>query len=177
MCVRIVKYLNDDFLDMIVPNDVFDDDKVSLYSIENGGWYIMNHGTGYTRKLSKANEILLVENRDIDYEAIEREFEYGVHNAREKAIRYAGLGCSRDYEDGFCLISWMLYPDGAYFADSDGYGMKDNDEEVVYAVFDKYLNIIAPFRPVEDVDAYMAEFRERNHDYYFKQGIELNYEE
>ena len=61
MCVRIVKYLNDDFLDMIVPNDVFDKDKVSLYSIENGGWYIMNYGTGYTRKLSKANEILLVD--------------------------------------------------------------------------------------------------------------------
>lgn len=53
----------------------------------------------------------------------------------------------------------MLYPDGRYFADSDGFGMEDNDEEEVYAIIDTDLNIVKPFRPIKDVAAYLKELR------------------
>jgi len=33
----------------------------------------------------------------------------------------------------------MLYPDGRYFADEDGYGMEDNEEENVYCIIDSNL--------------------------------------
>ena len=53
----------------------------------------------------------------------------------------------------------MLYPDDRYFADSDGFGMEDNDEEEVYAIIDTDLNIVEPFRPIKDVAAYLNEIR------------------
>ncbi len=55
----------------------------------------------------------------------------------------------------------MIYPDGEYFADSDGYGMQSNDEEVLCAVMDTNLDIVEPFRPIYDVKAYLSALRER----------------
>ena len=49
----------------------------------------------------------------------------------------------------------MIYPDGMYFADEDGFGMEANDEETVYAIIDTDLNIIEPFRPVNDIEGYL----------------------
>ena len=53
----------------------------------------------------------------------------------------------------------MLYPAGQYFADSDGFGMDDNDEEEVYAIMNTNLELIEPFRPVDDVNKYLDEMR------------------
>ena len=61
------------------------------------------------------------------------------------------------FKDGLCAISWTLYPDGRYFADEDGFGMEDNDEEEVYAIMNTDLNIVEPFRPIKDVRAYLKE--------------------
>ena len=58
----------------------------------------------------------------------------------------------------------MLYPDGRYFADSDGFGMEDNDEEEVYAIIDTNLMIVKPFRPIEDVTDYLKELRKNKHE-------------
>ena len=60
------------------------------------GWrnyelYIANTITGKIRKLSTANGNLLVDDNDIDYDAIAKECENGIGNAQAKAIRYAGL--------------------------------------------------------------------------------------
>lgn len=55
----------------------------------------------------------------------------------------------------------MLYPDGRYFADSDGFGMEDNDEEDVFAIIDTNLDIVEPFRPVKDVANYLKELRNK----------------
>ena len=57
----------------------------------------------------------------------------------------------------------MLYPDGRYFADSDGFGMEDNDEEEVYAIIDTNLVIVEPFRPIKDVANYLKELRNKKH--------------
>ena len=129
------------------------------------GWrnyelYIANTITSEIRKLSTTNGELLVDDNDIDYDAIAKECENGNGNAQAKAIRYAGLNRWDGFKDGLCAISWMLYPDGRYFADSDGFGMEDNDEEEVYAIIDTNLEIIEPFRPIDNVAGYLLKLRE-----------------
>jgi hypothetical protein len=133
------------------------------------GWrnyelYVANTITGKIRKLSTANGELLVDDNDIDYDAIAKECANGIGNATAKTIRYAGLNRWDGFKDGLCAISWMLYPDGRYFADSDGFGMEDNDEEEVYAIIDTNLNIIEPFRPIKDVTAYLKEIRKNKRE-------------
>ena len=133
------------------------------------GWrnyelYIANTITGKIHKLSTTSGELLVDDNDIDYDAIAKECENGIGNAQAKAIRYAGLNRWDGFKDGLCAISWMLYPDGRYFADEDGFGMEDNDEEEVYAIIDIDLNIIEPFRPIKDVAAYLKEIRKNKRE-------------
>ncbi len=128
------------------------------------GWrnyelYVANTLTGKIRKLSTADGGLLVDDNDIDYDTIVKEYENGIGNARAKAIRYAGINRWDGFKNGLCAISWMLYPAGQYFADSDGFGMDDNDEEVVYAIMNTNLEILEPFRPVDDVNKYLDEMR------------------
>ena len=130
------------------------------------GWrnyelYIANTITGKIRKLSTTEGSLLVNDNEIDIKAIAKVCENGLHNAQSKAIRYAGLNRWDGFKDGLCAISWMLYPDGRYFADSDGFGMEDNDEEEVYAIIDTNLVIVEPFRPIKDVANYLKELRNK----------------
>ncbi len=37
------------------------------------------------------------------------------------------------FKDGVACVQWTLQPDGCYYADSDGYGMNDDDEINMYA--------------------------------------------
>ena len=133
------------------------------------GWrnyelHVANTLTGKIRKLSTTDGELLVNDDDIDYDAIAQESENGIGNARTKVIRYAELNRWDGFKDGLCAISWMLYPDGRYFADEDGFGMEDNDEEEVYAIIDTDLNIVEPFRPIKDVAAYLKEIRKNKRE-------------
>lgn len=136
-------------------------DGIAFFYCENKEFYIANTITGKVRKFSSGGN-LLVDDIDIDFKAIAGMCENGVHNARSKSISYADIYSWDGFKDGICAISWMLYPDGRYFADSDGYGMEDNDEEDVYAIIDTDLNIVEPFRPIKDVTAYLKEIR-KNH--------------
>ena len=130
----------------------------------NNELYIANTITGKIRKLSTTNGELLVNDNDIDYDAIAKECENGIGNALAKAICYAGLNRWDGFKDGLCAISWMLYPDGRYFADEDGFGMEDNDEEEVYAIIDTDLNIVEPFRPIKDVAANLKDLRKNKRE-------------
>ena len=128
------------------------------------GWrnyelYVANTLTGKIRKLSTADGEMLVDDNDIDYDAIAKVCENGIGNAKTKVICYAGLNRWDGFKDGLCAISWTLYPDGRYFADEDGFGMEDNEEEEVYAIIDTDLNIVEPFRPIKDVSTYLNEKR------------------
>jgi hypothetical protein len=128
------------------------------------GWrnyelYVANTLTGKIRKLSTADGEMLVDDNDIDYDAIAKVCENGIGNAKTKVICYAGLNRWDGFKDGLCAISWTLYPDGRYFADEDGYGIEDNDEEEVYAIIDTDLKIVEPFRPIKDVSVYLTEIR------------------
>lgn len=131
------------------------------------GWrnhelYIANTSTGKIRKLATTDGRLLVDDEDIDYASIANTCGNGIGNARAKSIRYAGINRWDGFKDGICAISWMLYPDGEYFADSDGFGMKENDEEEVYAIIDTDLNIVEPFRPIKDIANHLRELRTKN---------------
>ena len=133
------------------------------------GWrnyelYIANTLTSKIRKLSTIDGELLVADNDIDYDTIAKECKNGIGNAQAKAIRYAGINRWDGFKDGLCAISWMLYPDGRYFADSDGFGMEENDEEEVYAIIDTNLNIVEPFRPIKDVTAHLEGIRKNKRE-------------
>ena len=140
------------------------------------GWrsyelYVANTLTGKIRKLSTVNGELLVDDSDIDYDAIAKECENGIGDAKAKVICYAGLNRWDGFKNGLCAISWMLYPDGRYFADEDGFGMEDNDEEEVYAIIDTDLKIVEPFRPIKDVTAYLKEIRKNKRESVIKKGL------
>ena len=136
-------------------------DGMAFFFGDNRELYIANTQTGKIRKVS-TEESLLVNDNEIDIEAIAKVCENGLHNAQSKAIRYAGVNRWDGYKNGMCAITWTLYPDGRYFADSDGFGMEDNDEEVVYAIIDTDLNIVEPFRPIDNIKAYLKKLRKNN---------------
>ena len=136
-------------------------DGMAFFFGDNRELYIANTQTGKIRKVS-TEESLLVSDNEIDIEAIAKVCENGLHNAQSKAIRYAGVNRWDGYKNGMCAITWTLYPDGRYFADSDGFGIEDNDEEVVYAIIDTDLNIVEPFRPINNIEAYLKKLRKNN---------------
>ncbi|MBQ8852960.1 MAG: VWA domain-containing protein [Alistipes sp.] len=136
-------------------------DGMAFFFGDNREFYIANTQTGKIRKIS-TEESLLVNDSEIDIKAIAKVCENGLHNAQSKAIRYAGVNRWDGYKNGMCAITWTLYPDGRYFADSDGFGMEDNDEEVVYAIIDTDLNIVEPFRPIDNIEAYLKKLRKNN---------------
>ena len=145
--------------DLAGKKGIIDREGMVFFWGEGKSFYVGNTQTGMIRQFSSANGYLLVDERDIDYNSISRACRHGFMNAAGKYIEYAALNRYSGFVDGICVIDWMLYPDGRYFADSDGFGMEDNDEENVYAVIDSNLEIIAPFRPVNDVDDLLKDMR------------------
>ena len=72
------------------------------------------------------------------------------HNADAKRLvaDYGGLSIG-DYQDGVARVDWMLYPDGRYFADEDGFGMEDNDEVNVSAYIDTECRVLVKFQDMK----------------------------
>jgi hypothetical protein len=65
-------------------------DGIAFFFGDNRELYIANTHTGKIRKVS-TGESLLVNDNEIDIEAIAKVCENGLHNAQSKAIRYAGV--------------------------------------------------------------------------------------
>ena len=118
--------------DLAGKKGIIDREGMVFFWGEGKSFYVGNTQTGMLRQFSSANGYLLVDERDIDYNSISRACRHGFMNAAGKYIEYAALNRYSGFVDGICVIDWMLYPDGRYFADSDGFGMEDNDEENVY---------------------------------------------
>ena len=132
-----------------------------LYVADNDyGEYLVNKVTGKVRKIVERGRLVGFPDEEIDFETIDKL--ENSHNAHSRAIQYAGVNRWDDCKNGLIALSWMLYPDGRYFADEDGFGMEDNDELKVYCVMDDNLNVVRPFTPVDDVTALLAQMsRER----------------
>ena len=56
------------------------------------------------------------------------------------------------FENGVARLDWMLYPDGMYFADEDGFGIEDNDEVYVSAYIDTNCRILIKFQEMEEFE-------------------------
>lgn len=128
---------------------------------KNYEFYIANTLTGQIRKLATKNGDVLVGDDEIDFESIKKECENGFGNAKYKDLCYAGLNRWDGFKNGLCAITWTLYPDGRYFADEDGFGMEDNEEEVVYGIINTNLEFIEPFRPVKNIGEHLKELRSK----------------
>lgn len=83
---------------------------------------------------------------DIDWDNVSQ-LEHNGDAYRLQACYYFGI---EDYKDGLARVDWMLYPDGRYFADEDGFGMEDNDEVNVYAYIDTECRVVKKFRSEEE---------------------------
>ena len=81
------------------------------------------------------------------------------HNGDAYRLRASYAFGVEDYSDGLACVCWMLYPDGRYFADSDGFGMEDNDEVNVYAYIDTECRVIIKFQDLEKARAAYQEMR------------------
>lgn len=84
---------------------------------------------------------------DIDWDNVNQLEHNG--DAKRLVADYGGLSIG-DYKDGIAYVSWMLYPDGRYFADEDGFGMEDNDEVNIAAYIDTQCQVVVKFQDMED---------------------------
>lgn len=50
------------------------------------------------------------------------------------------------YDDEKYIMIWEIQPDGEYWSDDDGYGMKNDEEIRLYAFIDENGDFITPFR-------------------------------
>ena len=49
------------------------------------------------------------------------------------------------YQGGLCRISWMVQPDGRYYADEDGFGADDDEEVWLYAYINERGEFVTKF--------------------------------
>lgn len=133
-----------------------------LLGKSRGPLYLGNFDTGKVRQMLDENSFLVGfdDEKDFDWEKLKTVQHPG--DIRRKFVDYGGLGRYNDFHGGICCLAWMLYPDGRYFADEDGYGMEDNDEENIYCIIDKQLRILIPWQPMtgEEMSAKMRKARE-----------------
>lgn len=55
-----------------------------------------------------------------------------------------------NFRNGVTEVIWMVQPDGIYWADSDGYGMTDDNEIKLRAFIDADCHILVPFQEMDD---------------------------
>ena len=129
-------------------------ENMAVLSGEGKSYTIINKETGKARQLVSEDGTLLVAGGEIDFDAINN----GCPDFNGcKSVRY-WFGRYDNFRNGVCAICWTVYPDGRYFADEDGFGMEDNDEENAYCIINKDLEIIVPFQPMDDVKEMLKKY-------------------
>ena len=54
------------------------------------------------------------------------------------------------FKDGKAVVTWMLRPEGSYYADEGGFGRTDDGEVCIYAVIDTHCQVVKKFQASED---------------------------
>ena len=124
---------------------------------KGASYYIGNTQTGRVRCMVDEHGKVAVDDKDIDYGSIRRSLSHTADVDRKVASYW--FGRYDDFRGGITALVWTVYPEGRYFADEDGFGADDNEEEKVYCVINTDLEIIVPFRPVENVSRLLEEMR------------------
>lgn len=101
-----------------------------------------------------ANGELLALDNEINFDAIKRKFP----NINGRKVVEYWVGRYRNFKNGICALCWIISPDGSYFGDEDGYGMEDNEEEIVYYIINKKMESIVPFLPMNDVKEMLKKY-------------------
>lgn len=129
-------------------------ENMAVLSGKGRSYTIINKETGKARQLVSEDGTLLVADNEIDFDATNK----GCLDFNGcKWVRYC-FGRYDNFRNGVCAICWTVYPDGRYFADEDGFGMEDNDEEKIYCIINKDLEIIVPFQPMNDVKEILRKY-------------------
>ncbi len=123
--------------------------------------YLVNKATGKIRMIDIPGRLVGFSDAEIDFATLDQL--PNSHNAHSRRIDYRGIGRRDNCTNGIFALSWMLYPDGRYFADSDGFGGEDNDELTVYCVMNDNFEVIRPFTVVRDIRVLLKELRETHH--------------
>lgn len=136
----------------------------SFYKKDEREWYLANTETGRWRMMKKGRMLILDES-EIDFEAVKAKCKHGLYNAERRLICYSDVSLyDNKFQNGYSGIEWMIYPEGQYFADSDGFGGEDCSEENLGAIIDKNLDFVEPFKPVKDISALLRKYREGKMD-------------
>ena len=110
--------------------------------------FIVNKALKKAYPISDANGKLVgFTHDDIDWDNVNQLEHHG--DAERLVADYSGLSIG-DYQDGVASVKWMLYPDGQYFADADGFGMEDNDEVNISAYIDTECRVLVKFQDMAD---------------------------
>lgn len=125
----------------------------------NKEFYVANTRTGKVRKFVDKMGNVLVDMSAIDMETIRSKCSNGFSNAQRKLTQYANMNRWDGFKNGLCVLTWMLYPDGRYFEDEDGFGGECCNEESIYAIINTSLEIVKPFTCIGDVSEYLKEMR------------------
>ena len=132
---------------------------MALFGKSRGPLFIANTETNKVKKLvDEKGRVVGFTKEDIDYESLKGIEHTG--DAYSMVVDYAGMGRWSDFSGGICSLVWMLYPDGMYFADEDGFGMEDNFEVNLFCVIDKDFNVLRPFQYAEDARSLLNSVRE-----------------
>lgn len=122
--------------------------RFSNRSYGNKQIFIVNPALKIVYPISEANGKLVgFTHDDIDWDSVNKLEHNG--DAERLVADYGGLSIG-DYQDGIARVDWMLYPDGRYFADEDGFGMEDNDEVNITAYIDTQCRVVVKFQDMED---------------------------
>ena len=122
---------------------------------KDGRVWLVNKATCKARLISQLGFLLGFSDDEIDFETLDQ-LPHS-QNAHSRRIDYAKINRWTNCKNGLIALSWMLYPDGRYFADEDGYGMEDNDELTVYCIMNDNLEVIRPWTVVPDVPALLEQ--------------------
>ena len=124
---------------------------------EEGNGYLVNITTGKIRQIDVPGQLVGFSDEEIDFATLDK-IPHS-HRAHSRSIDYARIGRWDNCQNRLFALSWMLYPDGQYFADSDGFGGEDNDELKVYCVMNDNLEVVRPFTIVPDIAALLSQLR------------------
>lgn len=124
---------------------------------DNGDRFLVNKATGKVRQIYTPGFLVGFSDDEIDFATIDQL--PNSHNAHPRRVAYATINRWDNCKNGLIALCWMLYPDGRYFADEDGFGMEDNEELTVYCVMNDDLKVILPFTPIREVSALLEKMR------------------
>lgn len=106
---------------------------------------LVNSKTGKMRKFLDHDGNVLIKDSDIDYDNIKEHLEYNPEFLSKRKVACYPFGFYTWFHDGYCVLSWMLRPDGSYYRDEDGFGGEDNEEENIYCAINTDFEIVVPF--------------------------------